>query len=78
MTSDADHPVANTFGAIVRIVVLVALVVALAAFVLVNSQTIEVDFLATETEAPLIAVLAGTAVVGGVIVELLRFRSRHR
>lgn len=77
MASD-DHTVTSTIGSTVRIVVVVALIVALAAFVLANSQSTTVDFLFTEADAPLIAVLAGTALIGGIVVELLRSRVHHR
>lgn len=77
LSDDSDHPVATTIGATIQIVVVVALVAVLLTFAVVSSQTIDIDSLWTEAEAPLIAVLAATAVAGGVIVELLRFRSRH-
>ena len=77
MAGDADRSAAAAAGSTIRVVLLVAVIVILGAFVLANNQRTEIDFLLTEAEAPLIAVLAGTALVGGLIVELLRFRTRH-
>jgi uncharacterized integral membrane protein len=77
MAEESDHSAVATAGSTIRIVLLVAVIVILGAFVLANNQRTEIDFLVTEAEAPLIAVLAGTALLGGIIVELLRFRTRH-
>lgn len=53
------------------------LVGVLVVFCLANTQKVTVDFLATETEAPLILVLVVTAVVGALLGALLRFSRRH-
>jgi uncharacterized integral membrane protein len=50
---------------------------ALTVFAFANTQTTTVDLVFTTKRAPLIVVLAITAVAGAVVVALLRFRRRH-
>lgn len=50
------------------------LLILLIAFGVANTEKTEVDFLFVEAEAPLILVLAATAVVGAMIAALLRWR----
>ncbi|MGI8709706.1 MAG: lipopolysaccharide assembly protein LapA domain-containing protein [Acidimicrobiales bacterium] len=64
-------------GDIARLVPAAILLVILVLFVVANTQKVEVDFLFADTEAPLIVVLLATAVVGAVLVGLVKFRRRH-
>lgn len=64
-------------GDLARLIPAAILVVALLGFGFANTESTTVDFLFTETDAPLIVVLLATAVVGAVIGALLRRRRRH-
>ncbi len=64
-------------GALLRLLPLLLLVAAVAAFALANTESTEVNFLFTEAQAPLIVVLLATAVVGAVIGVLLRHSMRR-
>lgn len=64
-------------GDVARLVPAVVLVIAVVAFALANTEKTEVNFLFTETRAPLILVLLATAVVGALIGALLRRRHKH-
>jgi uncharacterized integral membrane protein len=75
MTEDRDQR--SSIAAVVRLLPPIAIALLLGAFAASNSQSTEIDFVFTEAEAPLILVLLATAVVGGVVVALLRFRSNH-
>lgn len=50
------------------------LLILLIAFGFANTEKTEIDFLFTTTEAPLVLVLAATAVVGAIIAALIRWR----
>ena len=64
-------------GDVARLVPAIVLVIAVVAFALANTEKTEVNFLFTETEAPLILVLLATAVVGALIGALLRRQRKH-
>lgn len=61
-------------GDLVRLVPPAILLIVVVAFALANTQKVKVDFLFTETDAPLILVLLATAVVGAIIAALVRWR----
>lgn len=53
------------------------LALVLVVFVLLNTDKTEIDFLVTSVEMPLVLVLLGTALLGAVIAELVRFQRRR-
>lgn len=57
-----------------RLVALVVLVVVLTLFVVFNTDSVQVDFVVAEVRLPLIVVLVGTAVLGGLIAGLIARR----
>jgi uncharacterized integral membrane protein len=61
-----------------KIVVVILLIVVLAAFALANTDEVDVDFVVTDVTLPLIFVLIGTAIVGGLIDRLIKVRRRRR
>lgn len=63
-------------GDVARLAPPVVLALLVLAFGLANTRSTRIDFLVTETEAPLIVVLLATAVVGALIAALLRRRRR--
>ena len=54
------------------------LLVVLVLFVANNTQKTKINFLVTDVQLPLVVVLLVTAVVGGAITELLRFRRSRK
>lgn len=59
---------------VIKLLPPVVLLIVLVAFGFANTEKTEINFLFTKTEAPLILVLAATAVVGAVIAALIRWR----
>ena len=64
-------------GRIVRLVLAIALVVALVAVALDNTDDVRVGYALGDANAPIWMVLAIAAVAGVVISSLLRFRARR-
>jgi uncharacterized integral membrane protein len=78
MANDSDAQANESHaGELAKLIPALILVGVLVVFCLANTQKVTVDFLATETEAPLILVLVVTAVVGALLGALLRFSRRH-
>lgn len=67
----------NSFGQTLRTILATVLVVALAAVIIVNTDRVDVDLLFDSYEAPLAALLAGSAGVGLLTGLLLGFRRWH-
>ena len=65
-------------ASLLRLLPAAVLLVILVVFATANSQKTTVDFLVTETEAPLALVLLVTAVAGALIASLVKFQRRHR
>ena len=61
-----------------RLVIVIVLVVLLIAFVLDNTNEVNVGFVFTDFTLPLIFVLVATAIVGALIDRLLQARRRRR
>lgn len=75
MASNSDQPSkAQSTATIVRAVVFTLILVLLAVFALSNTEETPIDFLVTETEAPLFVVLLATAVVGALLATLIRWK----
>jgi uncharacterized integral membrane protein len=61
-----------------KMIVIGVLVIVLVAFVIANTETVDIDFIVTDVSIPLIFVLAGTAILGAIIDRLwLRRRRRN-
>ena len=54
------------------------LAIILIAFIVVNTEEVNIDFIITDFSVPLIFVLAGTAILGALIDRLLTARRRAR
>ncbi len=61
-----------------KLVVAIVLVALLLLFGIVNGDRVEVDFLVTSQRAPLIVVIALSAVLGAVIGALVQWVARRR
>ena len=61
----------------VRIVLAVLLAVALVALAAANTDDVHVDYLVGDTDAPLVVVVAASALVGALIAALVRVRRHH-
>ncbi len=61
-----------------KLVVAIVLVALLALFGILNGDRVEVDFVVTSQRAPLIVVIALSAVLGAVIGGLLQWQARRR
>lgn len=74
---DDIHHDSGAASVIVRLLPAAVLLLILVVFAVSNSQKTTVDFLVTETEAPLALVLLVTAVVGALIAALVKFQRRR-
>jgi uncharacterized integral membrane protein len=69
------HPIQRTAD-VFRLTLAALIALALIVFALANTDDTRIDYLVDDTTAPLIAVMAGSAVAGALIAALLR-RRRH-
>jgi uncharacterized integral membrane protein len=60
-----------------KVVLVAVLVVVLVAFVLANTDTVNVSFVVADFDVPLIFVLVVTAIIGAVIDRLFQARRRR-
>lgn len=77
MASDEHRSDGVAAGDVARLIPVVILLVALAAFAAANTEKTKIDYIFGDTSAPLYLVLLATALVGALIAALLRFRSKH-
>jgi uncharacterized integral membrane protein len=76
-TVDTHHEGRYSAADVARFVLAVAIVVALVAFCIANTDDTKVDYLIGDSTVPLVVVMVVSAVAGALIAALLRRRRQH-